>query len=413
MRPARMQAVPTYTYEAAGKDGALTRGAIEAPSRSVAVERILQQGKTPVRVTEGSSPGSDVIGRVLPRLRTSRARVTLLQEMAVLLRAGLTLERTMLTLIALATAMPVRRALEATLESLRGGEPLSAAMRRAPDLFPETMRRLVAAGEASGRLPDVIARIAAAELRARELSDRVVSALIYPALLVITMLAVLALIFTGVLPQLEPLFREGGAALPWSTAILVWLSHLFRDFGLAMALLLVLALAALLQALRQPAARTALDRHVVHARYLLGIPLDYHAAQFCRNLAMLLDGGLPLNRALELAGQAVANRHIGDKMAPVVALVRQGRSLRASLEDAAVMPRIALEFVAVGEETGRLAPMLDEAARILDRDVQVRLDRLTALLLPVVTIVLGLVVAAIMGGVVSGIFAANDLAIGP
>jgi general secretion pathway protein F len=177
--------------------------------------------------------------------------------------------------------------------------------------------------------------------------------------------------------------------------------------------LLLLGLGGLLVGLRQPSTRWAIDRHAVRARYLLGIPLGYHAAQFCRNLGMLLEGGLPLNRALELAGQAVANRYLRDALAPVTQRVRQGRSLRNALEEAAILPRITIEFVAVGEETGRLAPMLNEAAAILDREVQIRLDRLSALLLPVLTIVLGLVVAAIMAGVVSGIFAANDLALAP
>lgn len=406
--------MPIFNYEAAGKDGSLTRGATDAPSRSLAVEKILGQGLTPLRVSEQSisGSGSPFSGISLTRgFSSTRTRVTLLQELSVLLKAGLTVERALTTLLALSSGPRVRSILEAILESLRGGEPLSGALRRGGDLFPETMCRLVAAGEASGRLPEVIMRIADAELKSRQLSEKVVSAMIYPALLVVTMIAVLTLIFTSVLPQLEPLFEESGAALPWPAAALMAVSHLFQQFGYSLAAVLLLLLVASLYMLRQPATKRALDRHAITARYLLNIPLYYQSAQFCRNLAMLVEGGMPLNRALEAAQQTISNSHMRDKLGAVIGRVKHGRSLRSAMEEAAVFPRLAVEFVAVGEETGRIAPMLQEAAEIFERDVQTRLERLSSLLLPVVTIFLGLVVAGIMSGVVSGIFAANDLAL--
>jgi general secretion pathway protein F len=126
---------------------------------------------------------------------------------------------------------------------------------------------------------------------------------------------------------------------------------------------------------------------------------------------MLVDGGLPLNRALEAAQLTISNSYMRDKLGAVIGRVKHGRSLKSAMEEAAVFPRIAIEFVAVGEETGRISPMLLEAAEIFERDVETRLERLSSLLLPAVTILLGVVVAGIMSGVVSGIFAANDLAL--
>ena len=128
---------------------------------------------------------------------------------------------------------------------------------------------------------------------------------------------------------------------------------------------------------------------------------------------MLVEGGVQLNRALELSQQVVSNRFLRHGLDEVIAGVKQGRSLHSALGDAGMFPHIAVEFVAVGEGTGRLAQMLVEAADMFDRDVQTRVERLSALLLPGVTIILGLVVAAIMTGVVSGIFAANDMALVP
>ncbi|MBP6012578.1 MAG: type II secretion system F family protein [Alphaproteobacteria bacterium] len=406
--------MPSFAYEAAGPDGAIGRGVVEAPNRSAAVERILALGRTPVRIVEQgeAAPASFAGGaRLLPVWGLAGQRLTLLQEFGTLLRAGLGVERALLAMQALSSSSRTKSALQNLLEGLRAGEPLSVAMRRADQLFPDATRRMIVAGEASGRLPEVMKRIADAEARNKELKDRAISAMIYPALLVVVMFAVLVMIFTVVVPRLEPLFAQSGEALPWPAAILLAISGFFNAYGTLFAIVLVLSLVGLVYALRQPGARVAIDRWSLRSRLLLDIPRRFYGAQFGRNLSMLLEGGMPLNRALETAQSAISNTHIRQRLAGAVELVRQGRTLKAALEVTDVLPRAIVEFAAVGEETGKLPSMMGEAADILDRDVQTKLDRLSALLLPAVTIFLGLVVAAIMSGVVTGILAANDLAL--
>ncbi|MEQ1755446.1 MAG: type II secretion system F family protein [Micropepsaceae bacterium] len=406
--------MPNFQYEAAGSDGSITRGLIEASTRSVAVEKILGQGKTPVRVVEDSGARSSSISAqrsFLPQFSLSNDRVGLLQEFGILLKAGLSVERALTTMQVLAEKPRIRLAIQNLLDGLRGGEPLSSAMKRADMLFPDPLRKLVAAGEASGKLSEVMARLAEGQTRAKVLTDRIVSAMIYPALLVVVMISVLVMIFTTVLPRLEPMFSQSGAALPWPAAALLGVSHFINDFGYALAAAMIAALFGILYLARQPWAQLAIDRHILSARYLLKLPLHYQGAQFCRNLSMLVDGGMPLNRALEITQEAVSNQFVKSRLTAAIARVKHGRSLKSSLEEANAFPRVAIEFVAVGEETGRLGAMLSEAAEILDRDVQIKLDRLSGLLLPAVTIILGLIVAGIMSGVVSGILAANDLAV--
>ena len=380
----------------------------------MAVERILGLGRTPVRVVEHDGEASQVPSDVtsfLPRLSLAGDRLTVLQEFSILLRAGLNVERALVAMLAMTDKASVKAAIQKLLEGLRGGESLSIAMKRAERLFPDALRKLVSAGEASGRLADVMTRLATTQARSKDLSDKFVSAMIYPVLLVVVMIAVLVMIFTVVLPRLEPLFAQSGAALPWPAAVLLGISHFLSDFGIGLVVGIICAVAALLYVARQPWAKLALDQRALKARFLLRIPQHYQAAQFCRNMAMLIDGGLPLNRALEVAQEAITNSYIRHRLVAVIARVKHGRTLKSALEEAAVFPRVTLEFVSVGEETGRLGSMLNEAADILDRDVQTKLDRLSALLLPTVTIVLGIIVAGIMSGVVSGILAANDLAL--
>lgn len=405
--------MPTYAYEAAGPGGATERGVIDAPSRGIAVERILALGRTPTRVIEhtGAAPAQINRRTLLPAWGVASDRLMLLRELSLLLRAGLSVERALVAMQSMTGKPRLRHLIQTLLDALRGGEALSSAMRRAEHVFPETTRKLVAAGEASGKLADVVMRLAATAERTADLRDRVISALIYPALLVTVMFAVLVVIFTVVLPRLEPLFTQSGAALPWPAALLLAVAGFFNAYGTWVAVALIAFLMAGLYAQRRPETRLSLDRFATRTRFLLAIPQNYAAAQFCRNLGMLIDGGLPLNRALESAEGAIANRHMRREAAKLAEAVRQGRPLKVALANAEVFPRLTVEFAAVGEETGRLGAMLNEAADVLDNDVRIKLDRLSAMLLPVVTIVLGAIVAAIMTGVVSGILSANDLAL--
>lgn len=405
--------MPSFAYEAAGPDGAIGRGVIDAPSRSAAVERILALGRTPVRIVE-QAPGAAPVAaatRLMPAFGIANERLSLLRELGTLLQAGLSVERALTAMQGLSVKARTKAVVQALLDGLRAGEPLSGAMRRAEAFFPESVRRLVAAGEASGKLGEVVTRLAAAEARNKELTDRVVSAMIYPALLVVVMFAVLVMIFTTVIPRLAPLFAQSADALPWPAAVLLAIAQFFNAYGTLTAIVAVVAFVALLYALQQSAAQVAFGRWSFKSRLLLDIPRRFHAAQFARNVSMLLGGGMPLNRALETAQAAVANVHLRQRLSGAIELVRQGKPMKVALAATDALPPAVIEFAAVGEETGRLGPMLNEAADILDRDVQTKLDRLSALLLPAVTIVLGLVVAAIMSGVVSGILAANELAL--
>lgn len=406
--------MPNFIFDAIGSNGIKTRGLIDAPTRSVAVQKILSQGSTPIRVVEETDRTSDqglASALRLPQFASSNERVRLLQEFAVLLKAGLSVERSLTTMSALSSSTRTRLALQAILDALRSGETLSGAMRVADSIFPEATRNLVAAGEASGKLPDVLTRLAESQGRAKQLTDKIVSSMVYPTLLVVVMMVVLVVIFTTVLPRLEPMLLQSGAALPWPAAALLAVSQFLNAFGTLLAVTLVASLLALLYLSRQAWVKFTFDKWALSARMLLRIPLHYHGAQFCRNLSLLIESGMPLPKALETVRQTMTNTYVRTRLEGVITGVNHGQPLRSAMVESNVFPHIATEFVAVGEETGRTGAMLNEAAEILDRDVQTKLERLSSLLLPAVTIVLGAIVAGIMSGVVSGILAANDLAL--
>lgn len=402
--------MPRFAFEAIGPSGKLLRGALDANSRGIALDELIASGQTPVSLREVSERT-----RFSPRLallggwRAFDYRL-FLRELGVLLKAGLPVERALTVLADIAPgdhhAMRVRQ----ILERVRAGAPLSLAFARTVREAPAQAARLLEAGEASGRLPDVILGLSKALDRAKALRDKLVSGLTYPAVLVVAMAAVLWVVFATVLPRLVPIFENAGTALPAATAMLLALDLFLRAYGWWLLALAVLAVAGFVQALRRPATRLMIDRYLLGSRLMLDLPARYEAARFCGGLQMLLDGGLSLESALALASRGSGNSWFVRRLAEAQQSLAEGEHLRAALEKARVLPPLVVEFAAVGEETGRVGAMMGEVAAILDRDIETRLERLSALVAPVATLVLGGLVAGIMAGVVSGILAVNDMA---
>jgi general secretion pathway protein F len=402
--------VARFVFEAVDGDGAVVRGHLEAPVRSVAIEQLLSAGQTPLVLKEkGGRPGRlpDFAG--LPEFGGGDL-LAVVRELSSLLKAGLPVERALVLLQNLGGSR--RRSLRVAqmLERVRAGESLSQALRILIPSGSSHIEHLVAAGEASGHLPAVMARLANNLQRAKLLRERVISALTYPAFLVCTMVVVLWLIFTTVLPRLVPLFSEARAGLPLPTRILLVISQFLQSYGALLLVAAGLLTFTAIYALRQAPVRLSFDRFLYTTPLLLRIASEYESARFCRNLETLLAGGLSLDRALSAARSASANRWFCERTAKIQEAAEQGAALKTAFASAAALPAIVVEFAAVGEETGRLATMMGEGADLLERDVEVRLDRLTALILPIATLAMGLLVAGVMAGVVTGLLAVNDLA---
>jgi general secretion pathway protein F len=402
--------MPRFAFEAITGTGTLVRGTLEAATQASALEQLLASGQTPVVLREAIESGG-LFSRAATLLRwRSFDYVLLLRQLGLLLHAGLPVERALSILTNLAPGSSSALRVRQILDRVRGGESLSQGFAFAVGEAPAYIARLIAAGEASGKLPDVVARLAANLMRGRDLESRFISSLTYPAVLVVAMSGVLWVVFTSVLPRLTPIFAQAGASMPLPTQMLLGVGWFFQTFGLFLLILLIAAAIAFARAWREPRFRLALDRHVLETRFLLGLPARYEAAQFCRNLQTLLEGGLPLERALRASREGAVNRWFQLRMKDVETAVADGIPLRTALAQSHVVPSLVVEFAAVGEETGHLGAMIGEAGTVLDHEVETQLDRITSLVLPAATLIMGALVGLIMAGIVSGILAVNNLA---
>jgi len=402
--------MPRFTFEAIGPSGAVVRGTLEASSSGAAVGQLVAEGQIPVSLRETGK-----VALELERILSTLGLITFdyrlfLQEMGVLLKAGMSVERALTALEAISPNRHHAARVRQILAKVRAGDALSQAVATLVGEAPAYIPRLIAAGEASGHLADIVTRLATGLIRAKALKDRVISGLTYPAVLVVATGVVLWVIFTSVLPRLTPMFSEAGASLPASTFALLALGQIFDRYGLALLILVIAGGIAFILALRTTAVRLSIDRFSWANPITLHLPQRYEAARFCHNLETLLGGGLSLERALVSASEGSANSWFRSRMNIVQSAVSEGKRLRTAFAESQALPAIVTEFAAVGEETGHLGAMMGEVAVILDHDVETRLDRLTSLVVPLATLLMGGLVAGIMAGVVSGILAVNDLA---
>lgn len=403
--------MPVFRFEAADREGRLSTGVFEAGSRDDAVDRLVSKGLIPVKVlalgVRGGALAERGDGTGAP---VSAQTLAILRELATLLRAGLTVSQ---ALGVIARLVPGRRAamIGRVHAAVRAGRPLSEAMLEAPSLFPRAIRGAAAAGEASGRLPDMLEQLARWVERDLATRRKIAAMLTYPVILFFVMAGAMAVIFSVVLPRLEPLFRGADAQLPMATRIVLALGRFFREQGEGAGLVLVGAGVVFLALLRLPAVRAAVDAALLRPHALFGLPRRIAAARFSHTLSTLLLGGMSLDRALAATAAATGNGALRAALQGATGAVRRGERLGASIERTGLMPPSVVELASVGEETGRLGEMLAEAGRALDDDIGHRLDRVATILPPLITLVLGGLVAGLMAGVVGGLLAANEFAL--
>lgn len=403
--------VSRFAFEAIDRHGATVRGTLEAPNQGSVLDQLVLNGHTPVSIKAARSQ---------PVLVQSMRRafgfsgfdyVPFLKELGILLKAGLPAERALTTLRSLSQDTRASLRVQQIVERVRSGEALSQAFAATVTEAPPHIARLLAAGEASGQLAEITERVAAGLTKTRMLKARLVSDLSYPAILLVAICIVLWVVFHTVLPRLAPMFEQSGAAMPLPTQALMAMGDFFNAYGWVLLLVVLGLVGSFLYALRQQHTRLAFDRFLLTGRVTFGVPRAFEAALFCRNLQTVLDGGLPLERALGTARDGIANRWLKVEITNVQISVREGVKLSQALSGTArSLPPLISEFAAVGEETGRLGVMMREAADILEHTAQTKLDRMTTLLVPVTTLVMGALVAGLMTGIVSGILAINDLA---
>jgi general secretion pathway protein F len=405
-----------YGYRAYDGSGRLVQGEIVADSRELALDMLHRRGTYPLEIADGivaeTKPWWDR-DIVLFRHVSLGGLALFTRELATLVKADLPLDET-LRIVALQPSLSatMRRVTQGLLARVLEGQSLSQALAAADGTFPEFYWRLVRGGEASGTLGPVLEDVAAFLERAAEMRSKVLSALLYPAiLLTVAGLAVIA-IMAVLLPAIVPLLEDAGAPLPLIVRVLEgvrqgfianWPVWLGAAGGLLAMVVALIATGHLGRALSQAVLRVPL---------LGGLVMQREVARFSRTLATLMKSGVPLLEGARISGGVLVNVRYRDAIALVGEEIREGASLTRPLTASGLFPEVALRLIAVGEKTGQLESMLLRTADIFEATLQRRLDRLTALITPLLTLTIGALVGGLIVSVMSALLGINQLAIG-
>jgi type IV pilus assembly protein PilC len=332
------------------------------------------------------------------------------QELATLLKAGLPLVQSLDILRKRVPNPTLRTALSTVHDQVRSGTALSEAF-EAQGLFSCVYTASLMAGEKSGSLEQVIRRYVQHMKVLLAARSQVVSALIYPVILVVLSIIVVGIIVFKVVPEFAAFYSQfgHGAELPWSTQLVVAFSTgIVGQGGLVLAAVVAVPVAAALW-FRQPAQRRALHATILRLPYFGPLARRFATAQISRTMATLLTGGIPLVNALEVAARSAGNRSIAEHLAGVARQVREGSSLSAALQERDLFPHVAIEMVEVGESTGALAEMLNSVADFYDEENQTSLTRFSNLIQPLLLVGMGIVIAGLLLSLYMPLFRLSSL----
>jgi general secretion pathway protein F len=400
-----------FSYRAMDANGRARAGVVEAASPAAARADLRLLGLLPLEVAAASPSSAQAQTgprfTLRPALPTA-ALVLVTRQMATLLGSGLRIEDALATI---AQGQPPRVAslILALRSAVMEGRSFGAALALYPQAFSPDYRASVAAGDAAGRLDQVMAHLAAfVENRARN-RQTVQLALLYPALLTMVSLGIITLVMAFVVPDIVRVFTSRGADLPLLTRALIATSAAVRDYGVVAAGGCVAAVLAAMRWLAVPANRQAWHRRLAQGRLTAKLSQRINGAQFAGTLATLVQSQVPLLEALQAAAGVVPNQHIRARVVELGTKVRQGMSLRRAMDEAACFPPMLVAMVASGEATGSLGAALERAAADQQRDLDAWVKALVALVEPAILLVMGGLVMAMVLAILLPIVSMNQL----
>ncbi|MFT7723095.1 MAG: type II secretion system inner membrane protein GspF [Roseateles sp.] len=399
--------MPAYKYEALTSSGRQSGGLIEADNPRAARAAVRALGLTPLSIEVVQQHGAQEGSRFTRRVFGPTALAVWTRQLAGLVGSGLPIERALTALADESEETRQRELISQLKAEVNAGAAFARALATAPREFDEVYRGVVAAGEQSGALGQVLEKLADDLEERQDLKAKLVGAMAYPA--IVSAISVLIIIFlvTYVVPQIATVFTSSKRALPLLTVAMLGLSDFVRAWGWAMLAVLAAGALALRQALKAPALRLRFDAALLNLPLLGRLARGYNAARFAGTLAMLAGAGVPILKALQAAAETLSNRAMQADALDALVQVREGAPLGSALAGKKRFPGILAMFARLGEQTGQLPEMLGRAARQLGVEVQRRAMAAATLLEPLLIVAMGAIVLLIVLAVLLPIIQLN------
>ena len=383
--------MPTYEYVSRDNRGLLIKGRVEAEDDARARVRLQSRGLFVTRLRPESMGAHRGV-----RLPKAAEVVLMTHHLAMLVGAGLPLFQALEALAEQTEDPQMRGIVQGLAQDIEEGKSLSVALGRHPDLFPAVYIGIIRNGELSGRLDEALDRLAAYLERDQEFRRKVRDALIYPAIVLSLAAVVLAIFLTYIIPAFDRVYRGTGARLPTLTQALMAASALFRHNLPLVGLALVLVILPPTRRIIWGALSGPLQRLVLRVPQARVLAQTISLSRFVHSLGAMLQSGVPVLPALEVAGEAVGVPEFRSTTRYLISQISAGRRFGDALRQTGQFPPMIVRMVALGEESGRLDTMLQRAGAVMDREFELRMRRFLTFLEPALTLLLGGVIGILL-----------------
>lgn len=402
-----------FGYRVTDREGRVSEGVVEAPEEGSARNRLREMGYLPIRVWPASAHPEKVSVpsvKVRPGPAARRDLLPFLQGLTTLLRAGIPLDRSLEMLRDLFRPRGMGKVSDALLRDVRAGSSLADAMRKAPGSpFSRFTVQMVSAGQATGRLEDALDQAYQFLERSRDFRSTLLGSLLYPAILLVASILSIVLLVVYVVPRFSAVFSSSGVLLPLPTRILLAVSVFFREHGLILLAAAVAAYLLFTAFLRRPEARRGWERGKLGWPVVGPVLTAIETSRVFRSLSSLLSGGVPILPAFVIAREVSGNVAIREGMEAARLRVQGGAKIARALAETTPFPEMALQMIAVGEETGRLEAMLESVADTYEATARRGLRNFLTVLEPAVILGMGLLVGFVVFSMFLAIFRLNEV----
>ncbi len=409
--------MPLFNYKAVSAAGEIFEGTLDAGSETELVKKIQSMGRILINADPIQGTLSSPLKRSRRKKNTGIGRKSINQgvilsfteSLATLLNAGLTLDKAFHVITQVEDNEQVKEIVQKIQKDVREGKSLSSALSDSNQKFNTFYVKMVQAAEASGKLAAGLYQVFEYMKRSQALKDKIISALIYPAILLFVCLISLSVIMAYVVPQFEPLFQDMGDALPSSTQIILSISDFVKSYWQHILISIALLALVIKAQLATSSGKPVWDRIALNMPLVGSLVQRIETARFCRSLGTLLQSGVPLLTSITYAKETVGNTVMEKDLENAQEMLKKGDRISDALIASGHYPSMALQMIKVGEESGELPEMLMKVADKYDQEVAIQTQRMMTLLEPMMIITLGVAIAAIIISILVGIVSVNDL----
>lgn len=390
-----------YNYKAKDKKtGKEVKGSIQAENEQTAGHLLIDQGYIPLSVKEEGKSIFGGEGHV-----TTKDRITFTRQMATLIGAGLPLATSLRTVAEQTQSKAMKTIVEEVLVSVESGKTLFESFSKYPDVFNGVYLSLIKAGETSGTLDLALKRLADQEEKDAAMMSKIRGALVYPAIIFVVIIAVLAFMMIMVVPQVKGLYADMGKELPGLTKFLVALSDFFGQFWWAVILMsagIVLALWYVVK--KTPAGRKVADAFKLHVPLFGALFKKLYVSRFARTAEMMLATGVPMLDSVKIAIDATNNTAVEEEYTKALDIIKGGKPLSESLRDRNYMLPLVPQMASIGEESGKIDEMLGKAAQVYENELDEQINNISTMIEPILMVIMAGLIGVVVGGTLLPIY---------